>query len=167
MPILLAGLVGAFIGVTVNGIANISHGQNFFHNWGMAAFTGFIGGATANIIGDANLGFLRSTLAHAHLGAMMTGISGGNPLHGAVAGAFGSIIGTGIGKSLENTQSAWLAGGIMAVSGGIAGGFGSVIAGGSFWDGFRNGTISALLNHAAHQFTKIVEKKRNSVDGNQ
>jgi len=155
MPILVAALIGAAISVTVNGVSNLVHGQNFFHNWDMAALTGFIGGATTNIIGNASLGLFESTLAHAHIGAMMTGISGGNPLHGAIAGAFGSLIGAGTGQLLQNTQSTWLAGGIMAVSGGIAGGFGSVIAGGSFWDGFRNGFISAGLNHAAHRLMQV------------
>ena len=48
----------------------------------------------------------------------------------------------------------------MAVSGGIAGG--------SFWDGFRNGFISAGLNHAAHRIyqkikiEKIIQEYENN-----
>jgi len=36
-------------------------------------------------------------------------------------------------------------------SGSVSGGLGSMIAGGKFWDGFRQGVITAALNHFAHE----------------
>ena len=39
--------------------------------------------------------------------------------------------------------------------GGLSGGVGSRLAGGKFWDGFRNGAISAGLNHAAHSLQQV------------
>lgn len=49
------------------------------------------------------------------------------------------------------------------VSGSLAGGLGAEIMGGNFWDGARNGAISAGLNHAYHTveasiLTKQLEK---------
>ena len=61
------------------------------------------------------------------------------------------MIGAGAGILLKNAADPWVAGSIMAFTGGLAGGIGSRISGGSFWDGFRNGFISAGLNHAAHR----------------
>lgn len=39
------------------------------------------------------------------------------------------------------------------------GGVSAKLAGGSFWDGFRNGAISAGLNHFAHQVEQNLNKK--------
>jgi|GEM_PF-5481644 len=165
---IVAALIGALINVAVNGISNTMAGRPFFQNWGMAAFTGFIGGAASNMIGSAVLSmkfsgaagkFIYQTLAHAHLGAFLTGISGGNPLHGAIAGALGSIVAAGTGGLLEGVKNDYITAGVMSVSGGIAGGLGSALSGGSFWDGFRNGFISAGLNHALHQYIKNYPKR--------
>ena len=38
----------------------------------------------------------------------------------------------------------------MIASGGLGGGISSTIAGGNFWDGFRQGIITSGLNHVAH-----------------
>ncbi len=39
---------------------------------------------------------------------------------------------------------------MMVTSGGLSGGISSSIAGGKFMDGFRQGVITAGLNHVAH-----------------
>ncbi len=49
------------------------------------------------------------------------------------------------------------AGGVVA-SGGISGGVTSVISGGNFWEGFRNGLISAGLNHVMHTVQEYVNE---------
>lgn len=43
---------------------------------------------------------------------------------------------------------------IQVGSGGVAGGFSSILAGGNFNDGFRQGVITAGLNHTVHMFEK-------------
>ena len=43
--------------------------------------------------------------------------------------------------------------------GGLSGGVGSRLAGGKFWDGFRNGAISPGLNHAAHSLQQSFENR--------
>lgn len=45
-------------------------------------------------------------------------------------------------------------------SGAMSGGFGSVMAGGNFWEGARNGAISAGLNHAMHAIQQNVATKK-------
>ena len=39
---------------------------------------------------------------------------------------------------------------IMLITGGLSGGISATIAGGNFWDGFRQGIITVGLNHVAH-----------------
>ena len=39
---------------------------------------------------------------------------------------------------------------VMIATGGLSGGISSTIAGGNFWDGFRQGIITSGLNHVAH-----------------
>ena len=38
----------------------------------------------------------------------------------------------------------------MIATGGLSGGISATIAGGNFWDGFRQGIITSGLNHVAH-----------------
>ena len=45
-------------------------------------------------------------------------------------------------------------------SAGLAGGVTSKLSGGEFWDGARNGLISASLNHVAHGIRQKIEQKR-------
>ncbi len=54
-----------------------------------------------------------------------------------------------VGGLFKNANN-FVRGTAMIGAGGLAGGVGSMIAGGNFWDGTRNGLISAGLNHFAH-----------------
>ena len=69
---------------------------------------------------------------------------------GFAAGAVGSVVASGAQGVLKSASSFWKAAGTIA-AGSLSGGVGSVIAGGKFWDGFRNGAISSSLNHVVHQ----------------
>ncbi|MGN7864118.1 hypothetical protein [Chryseobacterium sp. 22458] len=56
----------------------------------------------------------------------------------------------------------------MLTMGGLSGGISSTIAGGNFWDGFRQGIITSGLNHLGHLGgNKIVKKVlQNRLDKN-
>ncbi len=155
--ILVAALIGAAISVTVNGINNALHDRYFFQGAGMAAATGFIAGGFASVIGAAIgagggfANFAVQTLSHAHLGGVMTAMTGGNYWHGFASGAVGSMVASGVGSIFGANANPWARGVAMVGAGGLSGGVGSVIAGGNFWDGARNGLISAALNHVAHR----------------
>ncbi len=72
--------------------------------------------------------------------------------------AAGSMIAFGTGKLLGNVKKAYLQAGGMIFAGGVGGGVASVVGGGKFWDGFRNGLISAGLNHAMHYVYNTVQR---------
>lgn len=73
---------------------------------------------------------------------------------GALTGFAGSAVGSLAGGVFSNSSNATR---IIdtTLSGGISGGIASKINGGNFWDGFRNGVLSAGLNHAAHQLQVV------------
>jgi RHS repeat-associated protein len=154
-PLLIAAGIGAGISVVTNGINNAINGRPFFEGAGQAALVGAIGGLVSSGIGDVAMGMsgiskiAYQTLAHGNLGGMMSEWSGGSYGRGFLAGASGSLIGGASSSLLNGTSKAAQAIGTV-VTGGVAGGLGSVISGGSFWDGARNGLISAGLNHGAH-----------------
>jgi hypothetical protein len=72
----------------------------------------------------------------------------------AAGGAFGSAFGGKMNKWLQKARDFTKFIG-TTLAGGISGGVGSRLAGGKFWDGFRNGAIAAGLNHAAHELQKV------------
>ena len=151
-----------------NGISNSIRGEHFFKGAGITVLTGAIGGAFAVGIGDAVQGLsgiLKAgvqAFAHGHLGGMMSGALGGNYWSGFVGGAVGSVFASGAKAIFQSANNFWKSAGTIA-SGSLSGGVGSVIAGGEFWDGFRNGAISSSLNHVAHilqnKFHKYLKKK--------
>jgi hypothetical protein len=59
------------------------------------------------------------------------------------------VASSGVGHWLQDASSFTQATGIIT-TGTISDGLSSALAGGSFWEGARNGAISAGLNHAAH-----------------
>ncbi|MGI5914625.1 MAG: hypothetical protein ACOX5K_07915 [Bacteroidales bacterium] len=148
-------LIGAAISVITNGINNVVYDQAFFQGVGKAALIGGIGGAFSFGIGQAATGMSGfgkiafQTLAHGHLGGMMSGFNGGSYGSGFLSGAFGSLAATGTGALLQNSSKAVQAIGMVG-GGALSGGTGSELAGGNFWDGFRNGAISSGLNHGIH-----------------
>ena len=76
-------------------------------------------------------------------------MNGGDFAHGFVSGAASSLVATGMGSLTQGMDKLGQAIGTIG-GGAFAGGVGASIAGGDFWDGFRNGAISAGLNHAVH-----------------
>lgn len=153
--IIIPILIGAAIGVITNGVSNVVHDQAFFQGAGKAALIGGISGAFSFGIGQAAMGMSGfgkvafQTLAHGHLGGVMSGINGGTYGQGFLSGAAGSLIGGGASSLLKNAGTGLQAAGTVA-AGALAGGIGAEIMGGNFWDGARNGAISAGLNHAYH-----------------
>jgi len=84
----------------------------------------------------------------------MSVAQGGKFGSGFLSGGFGSAFGGKMNKWLRNARDfPKFIGATLA--GGISGGVGSRLAGGEFWDGFRNGAISAGLNHAAHELQQV------------
>ncbi|WP_407267092.1 RHS repeat-associated core domain-containing protein [Tenacibaculum maritimum] len=164
-----AVLIGALISVTTNGIINLNEGRPFFQGAGLAALTGAIGGAFAFGIGEAVSGlkgFLKvavQTLAHGHLGGVMSVAMGGDYFSGFAAGAVGSAIGhyAKIGLEKAGANNFWKASGIIT-AGSLSGGVGSFVSGGKFWDGFRNGAISTTLNHVIHMVQKKIKTIRST-----
>ena len=161
-PVLVAALIGAAVSVLTNGITNSIHHQPFFNGAIQAGIMGVYSGAISFGIGSAASGisssvgkFAFQTVAHGVLGGTMTMLNGGQFGHGFVAGAVGSMAGYGAGKLLGGVNNVYLQAGGIVLAGGVSGGVASVAAGGKFWDGFRNGLISAGLNHAAHYMVGI------------
>ena len=58
---------------------------------------------------------------------------------------------------MGNASTFWQGAGVIG-SGSIMGGISSSMAGGNFWDGFRNGAIGSSLNHFAHGLQKKITK---------
>ena len=81
--ILVPMLIGAVISVLTNGISNRVNDRSFFEGTDTTALIGGIGGAFSFGIGQAAAGMswfgkvTFQTLAHGHLGGMMSGMSGG------------------------------------------------------------------------------------------
>jgi RHS repeat-associated protein len=153
--IIIPILIGAGISVLTNGISNSINDRPFFEGAGKAAIIGGIGGAFSFGIGQAAAGMTGfgkvtfQTLAHGHLGGVMSGMSGGTYGQGFLSGAAGSLVATGAGSLFGDASKGVQALGTIG-GGALAGGIGAEIAGGNFWDGARNGAISAGLNHGIH-----------------
>ena len=170
--IIIPILIGAAVSVITNGINNVINDQKFFDGAGKAALIGGIGGAFSFGIGQAAMGMSGlgkvafQTVAHGHLGGMMSGISGGTYGQGFLSGAAGSLIGGGASSLLKNSGPVLQTLGTVS-AGALAGGIGAEIMGGNFWDGARNGAISAGLNHAYHVVeTGILQNQLNKVFAN-
>ena len=89
----------------------------------------------------------------------MSTTQGGKFGAGFLSGGFGSAFGGKVGKWLQNARDFPKFIG-TTIAGGISGGVGSRIAGGKFWDGFRNGAISAGLNHGVHDALQSFKEAR-------
>lgn len=79
----------------------------------------------------------------------MSALGGGNFGQGFVSESMASMIGTGSGSLLKNSNNIIRGIGVVG-SGTLSGELGSPISGGNFWDGARNGAISSGLNRALH-----------------
>ncbi|MFA9289803.1 MAG: hypothetical protein ACEQSF_01065 [Solirubrobacteraceae bacterium] len=93
-----------------------------------------------------------------HFGGLMNVINRQDFGAGFAAGAMASLVGSALGevKGLRTTNAAGksiftpIGRAAVIASGGLSGGISSTIAGGNFWDGARQGLITAGLNHAMH-----------------
>ena len=100
----------------------------------------------------------KSSFAHGTLGGSMTMLSGGKFEQGFLSGALGSVVATGSSSMFSGTDKLGQAMGTV-IGGSLAGGLGATIAGGNFWDGVRNGAISAGLNHGCHLLVNEFDKQ--------
>lgn len=148
--------IGAGIGLITNGIDNVINGQSFLNNAGKAVLFGGLQGLFSFGIGQAAMGISSvggriafQTVAHGTLGGVSTTLNGGDFAHGFFSGAASSLVATGMGSLAQGMDKLGQAIGTIG-GGALAGGVGASVAGGDFWDGFRNGAISAGLNHAVH-----------------
>jgi RHS repeat-associated protein len=153
--VLIPFLVGAAIGVLTNGMNNLAHNQAFFKGAGVAALFGGISGALSFGIGQGVnkvVGFEKfaiQTLSHGHVSGVMSVMNGGTYGQGFTSGATGSAFASVAGYTFQNS-SQFVQTAVSITGASLVGGFSSLAVGGSFWDGFRNGAISAGLNHFYH-----------------
>jgi hypothetical protein len=152
-------IIGAAISVITNGINNAANNRPFFAGAGQAAFLGFVGGGLSSGIGGLTSGIgglggaAMQAVAHATLGGIMSVANGGSFGPGFLSGLASSLTSSGVGALLKGASRGVVVAGMYG-SGALSGGLGSASAGGSFWDGARNGAITAGLNHLAHMITR-------------
>ncbi|MEY4904946.1 MAG: hypothetical protein RLZZ292_2761 [Bacteroidota bacterium] len=145
-------LIGAAIGVVMNGIGNLQNGVSFWQGAGRAAFMGAFQGLAAFSIGTALAGkHVAQAIAHGLLGGISSAGSGGKFVAGFASGAISSLVGSGVGLAANKWHLTDLEGqAAIALAGSVTGGISSKLSGGTFIDGFKNGLITAGLNHAMH-----------------
>jgi hypothetical protein len=167
---LIPVLIGLFVGVIMNGINNVANGGEFWWGMGKAAVMGAVSGAISFGIGQVATSMIAAKVsavnvalfqagAHGFTGGLMNVANGGEFMSGFASGAVSSLVASSVG-SIKGFQIKDAAGNVtgltpvgkaaMIASGGLSGGISSVIAGGNFWDGMRQGLITAGLNHAMH-----------------
>lgn len=164
--------------MAVNGINNLIHDQPFLRGAGTAALFGAVGGAASFGIGQL-AGSIASSIAasgssmggaisgafqvgaHSILGGSMSVLQGGDFWSGALAGGISSAVASGVG-ALGIRSNTWASIATLG-AGSLSGGIGSSIAGGNFWDGFRQGAITAGLNHLAHRVQTSFQQRRASL----
>ena len=155
--LLVLGLIGAAIAVTTNGINNSINGDPFFQNAGLAAVTGFLTGIMSGVIGGYAMNIAGRAFSHSALGAIGNGFMGGDVGSGFLSGGIASLSAS-VFNGIINFKNPFLQKIGMSIAGASTGGVFSKLSGGKFWDGFRNGLISAGLNHAAHFVAGAIER---------
>jgi hypothetical protein len=180
-------LIGAAVGILVNGINNISHGIPFWYGAGKSGTMGAVSGAISFGIGSiateafqASMTFGKALFEaglHGITGGMMSEIQGGNFDSGFAAGAVSSLVSSAIQGLGETGEIGTNAKGdsyavknafgkspeykaVMIAAGGLSGGLSSAIAGGKFWDGVKQGLITSGLNHLAHEVVSGIEAEK-------
>lgn len=173
----LALVIAAAVGITTHIIVNAVNGIPIWYGLGKATVISTVMGAVSFGIGSAAssaaVGFLGKAALqagmHAMSGGIMSALETGNFTSGFLSGAVSSIISSGIqalGTNFNKTGayqdsnhnylsknsfgSGDLIKAVMVVSGGLSGGLSATIAGGNFWQGFRQGVITSGLNHVSH-----------------
>ena len=146
-----AGAIGAVSGAVSFGIGSwaktlfgelVTVGKALFQ----AGMHGLSGGLTSALESGSFKGFGAAFAS----GFASSLISSGVESLGQMDGGY---VDAKTGKSIASYnsfgKSDWFKASMIA-SGGVSGGFSSMIAGGNFMDGFRQGLITAGLNHVAH-----------------
>ncbi len=172
----VAIIIGVAVAVTTKAIMNMISGIPVWYGMGKAAVMGGISGAISFGIGSAATSLFGQILtvgkalfeagAHALTSGAMSAIDGGKFETGALTGAISSLIASGVQslginfgastntKTVYNTFGRDYMKASMLVMGGLSGGISSTIAGGNFWDGFKQGIITSGLNHLSHLVTE-------------
>ncbi|WP_185113851.1 RHS repeat-associated core domain-containing protein [Chryseobacterium indologenes] len=169
----VAVVIGVAVALTTKVIINMINGIPIWYGLGKSAFMGAVSGAISFGIGSAATSAFGEAVSigkalfeagmHAYTGGVMSALDGGSFGAGALSGAISSMMASSIqglgtdfgaskaaGKMMYNNFGKDLMKTTMIVTGGLSGGISAAIAGGNFWDGFKQGIISAGLNHVAH-----------------
>ncbi|WP_304343886.1 RHS repeat-associated core domain-containing protein [Chryseobacterium koreense] len=173
-------LIGIAVGIMANGIANMINGIPFWYGMGKA---GVMGGVTAAIsfgIGSMATDVFGALVSvgkatfeagmHAFTGGWISAIDGGSFGSGFWSGLVSSVMASGVsalginfgastrGNVVYNGFGKDFMKATMVVAGGFSGGISASIAGGNFWQGFRQGIITSGLNHVAHMTTEFLQR---------
>ncbi|MDN3691043.1 hypothetical protein QWZ06_01545 [Chryseobacterium tructae] len=110
--------------------------------------------------------------AHALTSGVMASIGGEFGGAAFMSGAISSLMSSGIqalgtnfglsktsNKTVYNNFGKEYMKAVMVTTGGLSGGISSTIAGGNFWDGFKQGLITSGLNHFGHLAGEAIEYK--------
>lgn len=180
----VAVVIGVAVALTTKVITNMINGIPIWYGLGKSAFMGAVSGAISFGIGSAATSAFQETVSigkalfeagmHAYTGGVMSALDGGSFGAGALSGAISSMMASSIqglgtdfgaskaaGKMMYNNFGKDLMKTTMIVTGGLSGGISAAIAGGNFWDGFKQGIITAGLNHVAHMTTDRLENGEN------
>ncbi|MDQ1858423.1 RHS repeat-associated core domain-containing protein [Chryseobacterium sp. WLY505] len=174
-------IIGIAVAITTKAIMNMISGIPVWYGMGKAAVMGAVSGAISFGIGAAATSLFGQVLtvgkaifeagAHALTSGTMSAIDGGKFEAGALSGAISSFMASGIqslginfGASTDTRTVYNIFGrdymkATMLAMGGLSGGISSTIAGGNFWDGFRQGIITSGLNHLGHLAGTAIEYK--------
>ncbi|MGI9526812.1 MAG: hypothetical protein ACR2MS_06865 [Weeksellaceae bacterium] len=91
---------------------------------------------------------------HGHVNGVLSGLDGGSYQQGFFSGGGGSIV-SSVVSGLVVSNVPGMRGISTVAAGGISAGIISKATGGTFWQGFRMGAITAGMNHVKHFYEKI------------
>lgn len=180
--LLVAVVIAVAVSVTTHAIMNTLQGIPFWYGMGKAMTTGAISGIVSFGIGSVATSIFGEVLTvgkaafeagmHAVSGGFFSEMNGGKFSSGFYSGAVSSIVSSGIealgtnftastgaGHPVYNSFGSDYMQATMIVAGGLTGGISSSIAGGNFWEGMKQGLITAGLNHVAHLVSANIEER--------
>ncbi|NML72095.1 hypothetical protein HHL23_20210 [Chryseobacterium sp. RP-3-3] len=167
----VAVVIGVAVAITTKAIMNMISGIPFWYGMGKSAVMGAVSGAISFGIGTAatsmfgqGLSFGKALFeagAHALSSGNMAAMGGEFGGSAFLSGAVSSIVASGMqglgGIGNFGNKNPDLLKAIMITTGGLSGGISSTIAGGNFWDGFKQGLITSGLNHVVHMGFAAIE----------
>ena len=169
----VAIIIGVAVAITTKAIMNMISGIPIWYGMGKSAVMGAVSGAISFGIGTAatsmfgqGLSFGKALFeagAHALTSGNMAAMDGEFGGSAFLSGAVSSLVATGaqglgsVGNFGRNNPDLLKA--VMVTTGGLSGGISASIAGGNFWQGFRQGLITSGLNHVAHMAAIEIEEK--------